>query len=279
MFFSNLHVINVRQTTVASVRGEDGIFQLIFILGGFANISAAEENLSFPRHDLFLLPPGNHLGQCAENIPECVPVLQVDCSVTDSNFSQILSMLGPRLQIDDLIIRSSLLNILNNYTLKPTFYEDSMDYNIISLLYYGYIGSECKKNPLPFTPEGNPFSHSQNKIYKNVVNYINEHISDDISINELCEVVHQSPKQIEEMFKSENGCTILQFINRFRIFRAKELMCFTDFTITEISYMTGFKSIHYFSRYFKEKENISPIKYKNTMVRSSALSGGQREIG
>jgi AraC-like DNA-binding protein len=278
MFFHNLHVTNVRRTTAASVQGEDGNPRLLFVLGDQARLSITGETFCCSEHDLFLLAPENRLDCCAKDIP-AVQVVLVEFAVTDSHFSEILSRMGPKLQVDELTVRSCLLKILNCYTLKPAFFEDSIDYNVISLLYYGYISSECQKSLLPFAPEGNPFSHTPNKNYKNVVNYINEHISDDISINELCEVARQSPKQIEEMFKSESGCTVLQFINRFRIFKAKEFMCYTDFTITEISYRTGFKSIHYFSRYFKEKENISPIEYKRALVRLTPPSGGQRKIG
>ena len=40
------------------------------------------------------------------------------------------------------------------------------------------------------------------------------------------------------------------------------LLALTDKSITEIACEVGFGSVHYFSRFFKEKENISPNDYR-----------------
>lgn len=58
------------------------------------------------------------------------------------------------------------------------------------------------------------------------------------------------------------GTTPVQYINRMRLRKAKELLATTDKSITEIAMTAGFQSIHYFSRYFKEKERISPLLYR-----------------
>ena len=92
-----------------------------------------------------------------------------------------------------------------------------------------------------------------------------------LSLIHICSSIRMSGKQANELFKREYGCTVAQFINRFRLFRAKELLCYTNSSITEIATMTGFKTVHYFSRYFKEKENLSPIEYKRTVTETISL--------
>jgi transcriptional regulator GlxA family with amidase domain len=47
-----------------------------------------------------------------------------------------------------------------------------------------------------------------------------------------------------------------------RIERAKTLLRRSEKSITEIAYETGFGSIHYFSRYFKESVGITPNEYR-----------------
>jgi len=54
----------------------------------------------------------------------------------------------------------------------------------------------------------------------------------------------------------------MQYINNFRISKAKELMMYSDFNITQISELVGFQSVHYFSRYFKNKERITPSEFR-----------------
>lgn len=103
------------------------------------------------------------------------------------------------------------------------------------------------------------------------VRYISDHLAEDLTADAVGSSIRMSGKQANELFKREYGCTVAQFINRFRLFRAKELLCYTNSSITEIATMTGFKTVHYFSRYFKEKENLSPIEYKRTVTETISL--------
>ena len=58
------------------------------------------------------------------------------------------------------------------------------------------------------------------------------------------------------------GIPPMKYVNGIRIERAKELLAKTDKSITVIAEETGFSSIHYFSRYFKEKEHMTPQAYR-----------------
>jgi len=216
------------------------------------------------KNDIFLFPCDSyrllHLSQ-----EQRTSVVIVSFVVTDSALQQRVLSLGPRLIVDSFLARSCLLNILNYGTLKTDCFSDCLSYNILSLLYHAYVGKQ-KHVFAPGASGGDIiFAPSPNAALNRILSYIDEHISEDISIEELGGATLQSPKQIGELFRDEFNCTVLQFINRFRIFKAKELLCFTNYSVTEISSMTGFGSIHYFSRYFKEKEKITPIEYKRTI--------------
>ena len=54
----------------------------------------------------------------------------------------------------------------------------------------------------------------------------------------------------------------MQYVSWLRIERAKVLLLTTDMSITDIANEVGFGSIHYFSRFFKEKENITPNEFR-----------------
>jgi AraC-like DNA-binding protein len=56
--------------------------------------------------------------------------------------------------------------------------------------------------------------------------------------------------------------TPILYLNWIRIEKAKDLLENTDTSISEISELIGFQSIHYFSRYFKKKENCTPTEYR-----------------
>ena len=92
--------------------------------------------------------------------------------------------------------------------------------------------------------------------------YIEENLEKRITLQDLSQVVHFNKAHIIEVFKNLMGTTPVQYINRMRLRKAKELLATTDKSITEIAMTAGFQSIHYFSRYFKEKERISPLLYR-----------------
>jgi AraC-like DNA-binding protein len=56
-----------------------------------------------------------------------------------------------------------------------------------------------------------------------------------------------------------------------RLFKAKELLKYSDMNITQISEQTGFQSLHYFSRFFTQKEGISPYEFRQKYGRNICL--------
>ena len=64
------------------------------------------------------------------------------------------------------------------------------------------------------------------------------------------------------IFKEVYGTTPIRYINRIRLRKAKELLVNTDTSVSEIADLVGFQSIHYFSRFFKAKENCTPMEYR-----------------
>lgn len=95
-----------------------------------------------------------------------------------------------------------------------------------------------------------------------LVEYIHTHYDRNISRNSLAELVHFSPEYIGKVFKKKMGISIHEYVNQYRIERAKILMETTDHRITEIALMVGFENMPYFSSVFKKYEGISPVGYR-----------------
>ena len=95
--------------------------------------------------------------------------------------------------------------------------------------------------------------------------YIKENYCQSINLDELCFLYGTNKTTLCKSFKEAYGCTIINFINERRIKHAKELMRSGKFSITEISQLSGFSSVHYFSRVFKKLERLSPTDYMKTI--------------
>ena len=95
------------------------------------------------------------------------------------------------------------------------------------------------------------------------VSYINTHINESISIDELCKNVHMSKYHFCRKFKSYTNQTVMEYILGTRLIAAAHLIVATDLSIGEISERCGMCSISYFSRVFKKQYGMSPLKYRN----------------
>jgi AraC-like DNA-binding protein len=94
------------------------------------------------------------------------------------------------------------------------------------------------------------------------VQYIREHLHEDISIEDLCQKACLSRPHFFRCFKNELGFTPTDFINRSRIERAKQQLRQPGMSITDVCYAVGFNSLSYFNRVFKKITGLSPQQYQ-----------------
>ena len=93
---------------------------------------------------------------------------------------------------------------------------------------------------------------------KSVLNYINEHYTEDITINTLANICDYSEYHFMRFFKKYTGKTCIQFIKNYRLEKAYNLLKNTDLPVTQISFDVGFSNVSYFIRSFKEKYKVTP---------------------
>lgn len=91
-----------------------------------------------------------------------------------------------------------------------------------------------------------------------MINFIKSNYQDKISISDLSKKLAYSESMLNRKFKKEVHITFNEYLNRYRINKAIELLKNSDYNITEISYMCGYSSAKYFSRVFKKYLGISP---------------------
>lgn len=94
------------------------------------------------------------------------------------------------------------------------------------------------------------------------VEYINDHIKEDLTIDEICSSVYMSKYYFCRLFKEKIGLTVMEYILKTRIMMAKELLSVGTLSITDVSETCAFSSVSYFSRVFKSETGVSPLHYK-----------------
>ena len=95
-----------------------------------------------------------------------------------------------------------------------------------------------------------------------ILQYIEENYHKDITIEELSQIIDCSPQHLCHLFKESLNLRPFEFLAKVRITRAREILCNTDYSISEISDLLGYKDSSYFCAIFKRHEKISPVEFR-----------------
>ncbi len=99
-------------------------------------------------------------------------------------------------------------------------------------------------------------------VISTVKDYVEEHISDNITVKELADTVHMSVTHFSRVFKERSGFSPYEYVVNIRLNKAKELLLKSDMTITDIAYETGFNSEANFVYCFTKNVGLSPGKFR-----------------
>ena len=80
----------------------------------------------------------------------------------------------------------------------------------------------------------------------------------------IAEYAGVSVQHLSRLFKAEKNMTMVEYINQFRVSRAKELLVSSDLTITEIAEQTGYFNNGTFIRNFKKYVGCTPSEYRTS---------------
>lgn len=103
-------------------------------------------------------------------------------------------------------------------------------------------------------------------IIQDVITYIHEHVSEDISLIDLSDLTGYSTSYLSKFFADKYGSTISEYIAKCKIDKIKELMLDSSLNIGEIAKKAGFNSRTYFNNYFKRNMGTAPQQYREEML-------------
>lgn len=101
---------------------------------------------------------------------------------------------------------------------------------------------------------------------KNAMVFIDQHYDEKINQQELAEMCFMSPAHFSRQFKKATGLNMVDYVNKVRLKEATRLLITSRQNISEISSLTGFSTVNYFNRVFKNTYQVTPKEYKNKIV-------------
>lgn len=238
--------------------------EIIKVNSGIFNLNLNGINYSLTNGDIIFVECGTlHSGEPENCVYECVVFdLNMLRRQKDKISSYISPLIDGRIGINCIIpdksgsvysAASSLFSVTKNSQL---FYELET-YSILFRIF-----SEAYKTKLLSPINKNPHSGKKNHTVINLLNWIEDNYTENITLERLSEVSNLSEKYICRIFKEYTSKTPINYINEIRIDAACHEMIANRKSITDAALACGFNDLSYFSKMFKRYKNMSPQKYK-----------------
>lgn len=126
------------------------------------------------------------------------------------------------------------------------------------LIVYAVLESFCETKSLPI-------KKGKEEKVKEIVKYLSQHYSEDISLNEIAIKNNISPGYLARLFNEEMGVSVIKYLQMIRLQNGFNLLTNTDKSITAISDEIGFANVKSFRKLFKEFYKQTPTNYKKSL--------------
>ena len=100
-----------------------------------------------------------------------------------------------------------------------------------------------------------------NRYVEFMMDYIRQHYSSRVSLTDVSEQCGMSCTYLNSKFKSDTGYTFNDFLNRYRMQKAVDLLKENKYKVYEIADLVGFSDYKYFIKVFKKYVGCSPVRF------------------
>jgi len=111
------------------------------------------------------------------------------------------------------------------------------------------------------------FNSKSIAVVNQIIHYIEEHYSDNLTLEQLSSHVNLSKYHFARLFREATGVPPLTYVTKVRIRNSLQMLADDRLTIAEISDKTGFCNQHYFNRIFKKEVSYTPYQYRKQIYK------------
>ncbi|MEC0369644.1 helix-turn-helix transcriptional regulator [Paenibacillus chibensis] len=219
--------------------------------------------------DIIVIPPGELHELFAPDSGKRI-ILQFDSAMLYQleGFSSSLSLLGSSIVIrsgenNDLhaSLKALLLRIMNEYFSDQPLKEAAAFSLLIQ--FFVQLGRNYVLGENRFPNTRSRKQHAYVEMFLEICAYINDHCTEDITIDHVAERAGFSKFHFIRLFKQFTGSSYYTYLNKRKIMHAEKLLMDPNITITEVAMKSGFVSLATFNRVFKSYKKCTPSQFKN----------------
>lgn len=144
----------------------------------------------------------------------------------------------------------------------PTLGGEQLIKNYLEIFLINLLREQTETN------QGNntflPWMELSIKPINDVISLLKENIYSSLTIDEICKKTAYSKPYLFRIFKAKTGKTIMNYYTELKIIQAKQFLRENELSVREISEKLSFSMPDYFTKIFKRKTGLTPLKYKKT---------------
>ena len=238
-------------------------FHCLYIVDGAAKMTVGEKVYLAAEDEFYLIAPGVGHGFIADT-EKGLKTIEVKFTASEMLCGH-LKTLAEQIRLPDGKIRRLAENLIGEGMSKAAYRNDIVNLRFCEILMHLLRTSEEKEDagygvddPIP---EYARESGSNSAELKKALTFMEKNLDQPVDLDTLAKVSGMSRFQFNRSFKSAYGITPIRYLGDLRFAKAKELMRYSDKNVTQIAYSVGFNDVHYFSRFFKQRENVAPNEY------------------
>jgi len=232
----------------------DYYYHMVYIITGRYDLTTNGESYKLSDNMLTIARPGETQGwKNSESTP--VNTYEIKFAVFDEDLRNAIAGL-PSVVCGNLFVKTLLDKIAQEKDSLRKDYQQYISIYLNALLY------DLVRDRIAAT-EDKPEDARRLSPAQIAIRYIQDHYREDISLEDIAAATNFNKSYLATAFRRSEGSTINEYIYKARIYKACELIAYSDLPLSDVSSMTGFKHIQHFNRVFKKYIGIPPGEYRD----------------
>ncbi|GIP23267.1 AraC family transcriptional regulator [Paenibacillus sp. J22TS3] len=245
-------------------------FEACYVLTGYGHY--LEEGIEFPLQPgtLFLSRPGiQHQIKSTEGLSLCYVAFEPD-EISSAEyyvlaFQQLAKLGSPVLQ-EELnptpgLLWLSLISLFHSNLPGIQYPNLVLNSMALSLILSILTAHGPALNADHFVAETYDEGHF---MFRQAELFIKDNLNEPLSLERISGHLHITTRHLTRLFRKYGHQSFVHYVQELRVQKAKHLLLNTNMQIKEVAVLSGFESVHYFTRVFTTKLGVSPARFRRS---------------
>jgi AraC-like DNA-binding protein len=243
--------------------------EIIMPIENSYKVTVDEKTYELDAKDIIIIPSGELHRMHAPTAGHRI-IIQFDCNMLYSlnGFNSAFNMFHPCVMVTatsmpDVYneLSTLVLNIVSEYFSALPLREASV-YSLL-IRFFSVLGRDCINRSDEASNTKNQKQLEYVNLFFNVCNYINDHCTENIKLDDIANIAGFSKFHFARLFKQVMNISCYDYLISRRIMLAEKLLTNPDMSIMQVAMKSGFSSLATFNRLFKTKKSCTPTEYKS----------------